>query len=134
METTKPGIDLGVLVRDADACLRFYCEDLGLPKVAEIPFPNGRTMHRVQIGDSVLKLMQYPDGAPPAGPQGREAQSGIRYFTISVRDLPGTVAELEAKGHSFSVPLRESRPGVWIAMLQDPDGNTVELLGAGPSG
>ena len=33
MEIAKPGIDLGVLVRDVEACLRFYCEDLGLPKV-----------------------------------------------------------------------------------------------------
>ena len=132
MEINKPGIDLGVLVRDVDACLKFYCEDLGLPKVAEVPFPGGRTMHRIQIGDSVLKLMQYQDGAPPAGPRGLATQSGIRYFTISVRDLPGAVAALTAKGHSFSVPLRESRPGVWIAMLEDPDGNTVELLGDGP--
>ncbi len=128
MDVAKPGIDLGVLVRDIEGCLRFYCEDLGLPKVAEIPFPGNRTMHRIQIGDSVLKLMQYQDGAPPAGPTGREEQAGIRYFTIAIHDLPGVIARLEAKGHRFTVPLRQSRPGVWIAMLQDPDGNTVELL------
>jgi catechol 2,3-dioxygenase-like lactoylglutathione lyase family enzyme len=128
MEITKPGIDLGILVRDVDACVRFYCEDLGLPKVGEISFPGNRTMHRIQIGDTVLKLMEYQDGPPPAGPRGREVQSGIRYFTISVRDLPAVVADLEAKGHTFTVPLREARPGVWIAMLEDPDGNTVELL------
>ena len=130
MEIAKPGIDLGVLVRDVAACLKFYCEDLGLPKAGEIPFPGNRTMHRIQIGDTVLKLMQYHDGAPPAGPRGLAAQSGIRYFTISVRDLPGTVQKLEARGHTFTVPLRETRPGVWIAMLEDPDGNTVELLEA----
>jgi glyoxylase I family protein len=130
MEIAKPGIDLGVLVSDVSACLKFYCDDLGLPKVAEIPFPGNRTMHRIQIGDSVLKLMEYHDGAPPAGPRGREAQAGIRYFTIAVRNLPEVVKDLEAKGHTFVVPLRESRPGVWIAMLEDPEGNTVELLGA----
>jgi glyoxylase I family protein len=130
MEIAKPGIDLGVLVRDVDACVRFYTEDLGLPKVGEIPFPGNRTMHRIQIGDTVLKLMQYHDGPPPAGPREREAQAGIRYFTISVKNLPDVVKELEAKGHTFTIPLREARPGVWIAMLQDPDGNTVELLGA----
>lgn len=128
MEITKPGIDLGVLVRDVDACLKFYCDDLGLQKVAELPFPGNRTMHRIQIGDTVLKLMQYKDGAPPAGPRGREAQAGIRYFTISVKDLRGIIKDLEAKGHTFVVPLREARPGVWIAMLEDPEGNTVELL------
>lgn len=134
MEAAKPGIDLGVLVHDVDGCLKFYTEELGFPKVAELPFPGNRTMHRIQIGDSVLKLMQYHDGAPPAGPRGLAAQSGIRYFTISVPDLPGTVKRLEERGHAFTVPLRESRPGVWIAMLEDPDGNTVELLGTnGPA-
>ncbi len=130
MEIAKPGIDLGVLVRDIDACLTFYCDGLGLTKVAEIPFPGNRTMHRIQIGDSVLKLMQYHDRELPAGPHDREAQAGIRYFTITVRDLPRVVQDLNARGHTFTVPLREARPGVWIAMLQDPDGNTVELLGA----
>ena len=50
MEVAKPGIDLGVLVRDVDACLKFYCDDLGLKKVAELSFPGNRTMHRIQIG------------------------------------------------------------------------------------
>lgn len=130
MDVAKEGIDLGVLVRDVDACLKFYCDDLGLPKVGEIAFPGDRTMHRIQIGNSVLKLMQYHNGAPPAGPTGREAQSGIRYFTIAVHNLPDVVKKLEDKGLTFHVPLREARPGVWIAMLDDPDGNTVELLGA----
>jgi catechol 2,3-dioxygenase-like lactoylglutathione lyase family enzyme len=130
MQVAKEGIDLGVLVRDVDACLKFYCDDLGLPKVGEIPFPGGRTMHRIQIGNTVLKLMQYQENAPPAGPRGLGAQSGIRYFTITVQDLPGVVKELESKGLTFTVSPRESRPGVWIAMLEDPDGNTVELLGA----
>lgn len=130
MEITKPGIDLGVLVRDVDACLKFYCDDLGLKKVAELPFPGNRTMHRIQIGDTVLKLMQYHDGAPPAGPRGLGTQAGIRYFTISVKDLRGIIKDLEAKGRTFTVPLREARPGVWIAMLEDPEGNTVELLEA----
>src|SRR6266542_1420743 len=101
MKVAKEGIDLGVLVRDVDACLKFYCEDLGLPKVAELPFPGGRTMHRIQIGDTVLKLMQYTENVPPAGPRGREAQAGIRYFTIAVRNLPDVVKDLEAKGHTF---------------------------------
>ena len=127
MEIAKEGIDLGVLVHDIDACLRFYCDDLGLPKVGELPFPGNRTQHRVQVGNSVLKLMQYQDGAPPAGPRGLAAQSGIRYFTILTRGLAGLVKDLEGKGHTFSTPLREIRPGVWIAILEDPDGNTVDL-------
>ena len=128
MEIAKDAVDIGVYVRDIQACLKFYCEDLGLPKTGELPFPGNRTQHRIQIGSSLLKLMEFHDGAPPAGPTPANAQSGFRYFTIGVRGLAGIVKELEAKGHTFTLPLRESRPGVQIAMLQDPDGNTVELM------
>ena len=129
MELARDAVDIGVYVRDIDACLRFYCEGLGLPKVGELEFPGGRVQHRIAVGDSLLKLMQFPDGeAPPAGPPGRMAQSGIRYITIAVRDLSALVRELEGKGLSFVVPPRPSPSGATIAMLEDPEGNTVELL------
>jgi catechol 2,3-dioxygenase-like lactoylglutathione lyase family enzyme len=129
MELARGAVDIGVYVRDIDACLRFYCDGLGLPKVGEIEFPGGRVQHRIAIGESLLKLMQFPDGeAPPAGPPGRMAASGIRYITIAVRDLAALVTELEARGLSFVVPPRPSPSGATIAMLEDPEGNTVELL------
>lgn len=128
MEIAKPGIDLGLVVRDIDACLAFYMNDLGLPKVGETPLAGNRTMHRLMIGDTQLKLQQFHDGAPASGPRGLAAQSGIRYFTIAIRNLPAMVDELKAKGHRFTMPLTEIRPGVSVAMLEDPDGNTVELL------
>jgi catechol 2,3-dioxygenase-like lactoylglutathione lyase family enzyme len=128
MQVTKDSVDIGVHVRDIDAMLAFYCDALGLPKDGEVTFPGGRTQHRIKIGSALLKLMEHEQDAPPAGPKGMRAQSGIRYFTISIRDLDGTVRDLEAKGLSFVVPPREARPGVWIAMVEDPEGNTVELL------
>jgi glyoxylase I family protein len=128
VEIVKSAVDVGILVRDADACLKFYCDGLGLQKVGEATFPGNRVQHRLLAGEALIKLMHAPDGGPPAGPAGLGAQSGIRYFTISVRNLKDTVAELEAKGLKIAVPYREVRPGVHIAMLEDPEGNTVELL------
>lgn len=129
MQIVNDSIDVGIYVRDVDACLRFYCDGLGLPKDGEVQFPGGRTQHRIRAGSSLIKLMQFPDGdAPPAGPAGRLAQTGIRYLTITVRDLAGVVKDLESRGLTFVVPPREARPGVTIAMLEDPEGNTVELL------
>jgi hypothetical protein len=37
------------------------------------------------------------------------------------------MAQLEAKGKP-TVAITEARPGVTIAMVTDPDGNTVEFL------
>jgi catechol 2,3-dioxygenase-like lactoylglutathione lyase family enzyme len=53
---------------------------------------------------------------------------GMRYFTISVPDIRGLMAQLEAKGIKATVPVTDFRPGVTIAMVADPDGNTVEFL------
>jgi catechol 2,3-dioxygenase-like lactoylglutathione lyase family enzyme len=53
---------------------------------------------------------------------------GYRYFTISVPDIRGLMAQLEAKGIKPTVSITEARPGVTIAMVTDPDGNTVEFL------
>ena len=129
MDLARSAVDIGVYVRDVDDCLRFYCEGLGLQKVGELEFPGGRVQHRIAIGDSLLKLMQFPaEETPPAGPPGRMAQTGIRYITIAVRDLAALVPELEAKGLTFVVSPRPSPSGATIAMLEDPEGNTVELL------
>ena len=53
---------------------------------------------------------------------------GFRYFTITVPDIKGLVVQLEAKGIRPTVPVTQFRPGVMIAMVTDPDGNTVEFL------
>jgi catechol 2,3-dioxygenase-like lactoylglutathione lyase family enzyme len=53
---------------------------------------------------------------------------GYRYFTISVPDIRGLISQLEAKGIRPTVPVTEFRPGVTIAMVIDPDGNTVEFI------
>ena len=128
LELAGEAMDVGVFVRDVPGCLRFYTETLGLPKAGEVTFPGGRIQHRLQVGKTLLKLMEFTEGAPPAGPRDRMAQSGIRYLTIRIRNLRETVAALEAQGVPISVPVREARPGVWIAMVEDPDGNTIELL------
>lgn len=129
MEMTGAALDVGLYVRDVEAMLAFYCDNLGWPKAGEVTFPGGRTQHRITVGNSLLKLMQFPEGeAPPAAPPGRMAQAGIRYITARVADLQAAARELEGKGIPLAVPPREARPGVWILMVEDPEGNTVELL------
>lgn len=127
MDIAKDSIDLGLVVRDLDACRRFYGEQLGLPFEAELPVPSGGRMYRYKIGGTVLKLVKKTE-TPPAGPAGLWGQSGLRYFTISVNDLDQAVGDLQGKGLSFTVAPFQVRPGVRAALLPDPDGNMVELL------
>jgi catechol 2,3-dioxygenase-like lactoylglutathione lyase family enzyme len=128
MQVSKDSIDLGIVVTDEKAALAFYRDLLGLEWEGELPVPGGR-MYRLKCGTTVIKLLKLdrtPEAKPaPGGPAGG---LGLRYFTISVPDIRGLMAQLEAKGVRPTVSVREARPGVTIAMVTDPDGNTVEFL------
>jgi catechol 2,3-dioxygenase-like lactoylglutathione lyase family enzyme len=128
MQVSKDSIDLGIVVTDEKAALGFYRDVLGLEWEGELPIPGGR-MYRLKCGTTVIKLLKLertPAAKPaPGGPAGG---LGYRYFTISVPDIHALMAQLEAKGIRLTVPVREARPGVTIAMVTDPDGNTVEFL------
>ena len=129
IKVTKDSIDIGLVTGDTEALLGFYRDTLGLPVEGVIDMPGGATMTRITCGTTVIKLVQPPKvpGAanPPGGLMGG---TGIRYFTISVADLEGAVSDCEAAGYAVQVPIRESRPGVSIAIVEDPDGNWVEFL------
>ncbi len=128
VQLSKDSIDLGIVVTDEKAALGFYRDGLGLEWEGELPLPGGR-MYRLKCGTTVIKLLKLdrtPAAKPaPGGPMGG---LGYRYFTISVPDIRGLMTQLEAKGIRPTVPVTEFRPGVTIAMVTDPDGNTVEFL------
>lgn len=129
LDIGKQAIDLGIITRNADAMLAFYQDVLGLQLEGVIPMPSGGTMNRLKVGNSVLKIVQL-DKAPPhdAAPGGIPAATGMRYFTIYVKNLADSVAHCEKAGLKIPVPPKVIRPGVTIAMVADPDGNWVELL------
>lgn len=128
MLQTRRVLALGIVITDEQAALGFYRDALGLEWEGELPIPGGR-MYRLKCGTTVIKLLKL--NAPRTRsrqPEGPASGLGLRYFTISVPDIRGLMAQLEAKGIRPTVSIREARPGVTIAMVTDPDGNTVEFL------
>jgi predicted enzyme related to lactoylglutathione lyase len=131
MDIIKPGIDLGIVTTNGAAMLPFYRDLLGLKFQGEMPMPGGKgTMHRLQCGDSLIKLVVLPEGIAPAAPGGIQKAAGYRYWTITISNLDAMVAECAAAGHQVVVPAKEVRPGTRIAIVADPDGNWVEFLQA----
>lgn len=130
IDIAKDSVDLGIVVRDGEAALRFYRDTLGLEHVADTPMRGGNgTMHRLMCGTSLIKVIEYPQAPEAANPVGGiPVASGYRYWTITVSNLDDVVGECEATGYKVAVPPREIRPGTRIAMIEDPDGNWVELL------
>ena len=129
VELGKDSIDIGIVVRDGAAALKFYRDTLGLDHVADTPATGGGTMHRLMCGTTLVKVVAH-DNAPekadnPGGPRGA---SGIRYWTITVKNLSQMTEKCRAAGYKIAVEPRAVRPGVTICMIEDPDGNWVELL------
>lgn len=129
LKTTKDSIDLGIITTNGPAMLAFYRDVLGLAHQGDMPMPTGGLMHRLLCGTSLIKIV-VPDKAPanqPA-PGGLAGGTGYRYWTISVSNLDEVVAAAKRAGRPIPIPRRTVRPGVEIAMIEDPDGNWVELL------
>ena len=94
-----------------------------------MPMPGGATMHRLLCGTTLVKLVKFdnvPEAANPPG--GIIGASGYRYFTISVANLDEVLADCDQKGYKVVWKKREARPGLFVGMVEDPDGNWVEFI------
>lgn len=130
VQLAKPAVDLGIVISESERSLAFYCGLLGLEHVADIPMPvgGGGTMHRVQCGDTLLKLVRFDTTPPAAAGGGIAGALGYRYLTMIVSNLDEIMQELADSGVPIAVPVTELRPGVRIGMVEDPDGNWVEFV------
>lgn len=130
VQLAKSAVDLGIVIRESERSLAFYCGLLGLEHVADIPMPIGGngTMHRVQCGDSLLKLVCFENTPEPAAGTGISGALGYRYLTLIVSNLDEIMAACVDAGVPVAVPLTVVRPGVRIGMVEDPDGNWVEFV------
>lgn len=131
VELTKDSIDLGIVVNDGDAALAFYRDTLGFKFLESTPMPGGigGTMHRLLCGTSMIKLVVPPEPIekrPARG--GIQGATGYRYWTISVANLEEVTKACGDAGYRVVVEPREIRDGVFISIVEDPEGNWVELL------
>lgn len=128
IELGKDSIDVGIVVRDAEAALKFYRDTLGFEHVADTPVGGGM-MHRLMCGTTLVKIVKHdvvPENRDHGG--GPAGATGIRYWTITIRDLDTLTDKCRTAGYKVAVEPRDVRPGVRISMIEDPDGNWVELL------
>lgn len=129
LKLTKDSIDLGIITCEPEKMLAFYRDLLGFEPKGEMPMAKGGHMYRLQCGTSMIKIVV--NGRPPearSAPGGIASSTGYRYFTITVSNLTESVQRCSAAGHKVVIPEKEIRPGLIMAMVEDPDGNWVEFL------
>jgi catechol 2,3-dioxygenase-like lactoylglutathione lyase family enzyme len=145
-------IDLGCVVSDLDASVRFYTEGVGFkelkgfevsaPLATDAGLTDGKPLAvRVLVlgeGESAtkLKLMQVAGEAPRTGDtEFIHSHTGFRYLTVFVADTDAVLARLAklgvkplAKG-PVALPDSLAPAGMHLTCVRDPDGNLVELIG-----
>lgn len=130
VQLAKQSIDLGIVTTNGPAMLAFYRDVLGFKYLREMPSAGG-VMHQMLCGDSMIKLVVLPQVPLTAAPGGIQGAAGYRYWTMTVTNISEIVQACVDAGAKVAVKERELRPGVKIAIVEDPDGNWVEFLALG---
>ena len=147
-------IDIGCVVSDIEASVKFYTEAIGFTEVtgfkvpAEFAEESGLTAKkeldiRVLVlgeGESAtkLKLMQVKDGGNKKPDHSHiDTTLGLSYITIVVKSTDEALKRLSKANikpiADGPATLPDSlNPALALTIVRDPDGNLVELVGPKP--
>lgn len=117
-------------MNDVDRAVAFYTEKLGF-RLEHDARPAFASVSR----DGIILWLSGPrSSAARPMPDGRQPQpGGWNRFTLEVADLVATVADLRHKGLRFRNDIVVG-PGGKQILVDDPDGNPVELFEPAPRG
>jgi lactoylglutathione lyase len=122
---------VGIVVQDLDRSIDFYRSIIGMEEAQRIEVPDKRLVEVVMTfaggrGAAIL-LMKFSDGEDHA-----YKDDGGK-VVVQVGDCVGVTEAARVAGYEVTREPGEYPGFGMISMIQDPDGRTVELLGA-PAG
>jgi catechol 2,3-dioxygenase-like lactoylglutathione lyase family enzyme len=122
-------MEVGITVKDLDAATEFYRGIIGLEHLRDHRVPGG-VIRRFAHGDDLVVKLRLDDDPPtlanpPMGFSG--GATGMRYFTLQIDDVTVAVERCLAAGLAVPFPVTEHAPGVWYAIVEDPDGTWLEI-------
>lgn len=118
------------IVTDVDAALDFYATQLGFAEIMH-PAPSFAMLSRGALR-LALSALGGPGGGGQAMPDGRQPEpGGWNRISLPVDDLDAEVHRLRAAGARFRNDIVTGVGGKQI-LLEDPDGNPIELFQAVP--
>lgn len=112
------------LVSDVDRAVEHYTENLGFTLERQM----GPAIAEVSMGDLSLYLSGPDSSAARPMPDGDRPEPGVwNRILVETEDLSSHVAELSQAGVTFRGEV-VSGPGGKKILVEDPDGNVVELF------
>lgn len=143
LEIAAP-LEIGYCVADLERSLRFYRDFLGLAFVSEIDTPaefavgsglaaSAYRVVRLQLpGGERLKLfapLRAPEPARRRADPPPLSAVGYAFLTLIVPDIERLIAKLARNGIRTRPPgMFKLRQNTQIALVEDPDGNVIELV------
>jgi catechol 2,3-dioxygenase-like lactoylglutathione lyase family enzyme len=126
---TSDAIDIGIVTTNNIEMLDFYQNILGLEKEVEIPFPGLGHVNKLSFGCGYIKILVLENDPANINPTGDFSTSnGIRYITINLSNLDEILESCNLHNINIINSGTVIRPGVTVAIIQDPDGNLLELM------
>jgi catechol 2,3-dioxygenase-like lactoylglutathione lyase family enzyme len=133
----------GIVVRDLDRALEFYCGKLGLTvsrRMKEkgaflntVLAASGAKVTTVKLsapeGSTLLELLQFESPAPDDGGMPSLFRTGATHFALTVQHLIELHKALATGGTPFLSAPKTSPDGLArVAFCRDPEGNLIELV------
>jgi len=132
---------VGHCVRDLERAERFYVDGLGFTRLRDLSPPEGITSKLLRVvrpvgltavylglGNFLLELLCFDRSGDPTPRSRAMTDPGLTHLSITVDDLPATMARLAEHGGEILVDT-----DVQLAVLvRDPDGQFVELVAGHP--
>jgi predicted enzyme related to lactoylglutathione lyase len=131
VETDKEprNLDMGLVVADMDTMTAFYTSGLGFRQIGDRAAALGR-LRRFSCKGAYVKFLLPTQPAAHAnlagGPGG--GALGLQWFSITVDDLEAQLERCVELGATVTTPITDTPVGLRYALLEDPEGNWLELV------
>jgi len=113
---------------DPEATATWYQDMLGA-EVIRTKQADGSTRVDLSLSGQKVFIAKAEPGKAAAAPA--SPYFGLDHFGLTVDDIDAAVAELKAKGVTFTMNPTVNRPGVKIAFLTAPENVSIELIQRG---
>ena len=115
---------VSIRCRDMEASIGYYQEMFGAQVMLRRNLPNSRQIVYLQIGDTMLELMDLGPAADPIDPR---EHYGVYHIGVKTDDFDAAYRDLKTKGADFLGEPFEPAPGIRLVFLKEPNGAVIEL-------